>query len=154
MKVIEKEVTIEAPLGEVWSAWTTDQGVRTFFAPDSKVHLAIGGSYEIYFIPDAPYGQRGSEGVKVLSYDPETMLSFEWNNPPSLADIREEKTWVVVHFKQLDAERTNVLMHHYGWREGDLWEKAFDYFVKAWDLVLGRLVIRFRDGPIDWRSKE
>lgn len=96
MKVIKKEATVKAPLRAVWKAWTTDEGVRTFFAPDSNVELKIGGLYEIFFLPDAAEGDKGSDGMRVLSFLPEKMLSFEWNNPPSLPEVRGEKTWVVV----------------------------------------------------------
>jgi uncharacterized protein YndB with AHSA1/START domain len=153
MKVIEKEIIVDAPISDVWSAWTTNNGVRTFFAPDSKVCLEVGGPYELYFIPDAPNGNRGSESMKILSFDPERLISFEWNNPPSLAEIRGEKTWVVVYFEALSPERTRVQMHHLGWREGEIWSKAFEYFVNAWDIVLSRLERRFKDGPIDWGSE-
>ncbi len=43
-----------------------------------------------------------------------------------------------VHFTQL------------GWGEGEQWDKVFDYFTEAWDIVLGRLQYRFSAGPIDW----
>ena len=152
MKVIEKEATVEALVTEVWNAWTTDEGVRTFFAPDSNVDLRIGGPYEIFFVPDAPEGEKGSDGMRVLSYLPEKMPSFEWKNPPSLPEVRGEKTWVVVGFEPRGADSTEVTVTHLGWREGEQWQKAYEYFIRAWDIVLGRLKKRFDEGPIDWTA--
>ena len=40
MKFIEKEQLVSAAPDEVWRAWTTNEGVRSFFAPDSDIELA------------------------------------------------------------------------------------------------------------------
>ena len=154
MKVIKKEATVKAPLRAVWKAWTTDEGARTFFAPDSNVELKIGGLYEIFFLPDAAEGDKGSDGMRVLSFLPEKMLSFEWNNPPSLPEVRGEKTWVVVYLEPIGEDSTEVSITHLGWREGEQWQKAYEYFLRAWDVVLGRLKKRFDEGPIDWSESQ
>lgn len=45
----------------------------------------------MYFNLNAPSGKKGSEGMKILSFLPETMLSFEWNAPPDFPEIRGQK---------------------------------------------------------------
>ena len=74
-RMIQKEVTVAAPVAEIWQAWTTEEGALTFFAPKANVELAIGGRYEMLFDPAAPPGSQGGEGLKILSYLPEEMLS-------------------------------------------------------------------------------
>jgi uncharacterized protein YndB with AHSA1/START domain len=87
-----------------------------------------------------------------LSYLPEEILSFEWNAPPHLPNVRQEKTWVVVQFEAGSTERTRVKLTHLGWGEGEEWDQAFAYFTQAWQVVLGRLTHRFSVGPIDWTN--
>jgi hypothetical protein len=41
-------------------------------------------------------------------------------------------------------------MTHLGWGDGGEWDKAYDYFNKAWDNVLANLQKRFVSGPVDW----
>lgn len=151
-RYIRKEAVVSALVHEIWDAWTTNDGVRKFFAPDSNVDLRIGGPYEIFFVPDAPKGQRGGEDLCILSYLPCEMLSFEWNNPPVLEEIRNEKTWVVVQLGDAGDGSSRVCLSHLGWKKGEIWDKAFDYFTKAWDVVLGRLKESFETGPVDWSS--
>jgi uncharacterized protein YndB with AHSA1/START domain len=152
MKSIEKSITVSAPLSEVWKAWTTLDGVKTFFAPEANIELWPGGPYEIFFFPQNKPGQRGAEGLRVLSFLPERMLSFEWNAPPEFPNVRAEKTWVVVEFSPEGKNQTTVQFTHIGWREGAEWDGAFNYFVDAWDIILGRLARRFSHGPIDWKN--
>ncbi|TFG10186.1 SRPBCC domain-containing protein [Candidatus Thorarchaeota archaeon] len=149
-KAIRKSCTVNAGIDDVWEAWTTQEGVQTFFAPEAGVDFRIGGSYEMYFSPERPRGSRGGEGNRVLSYLPKTMVSFEWNGPPSIPSVRDEKTWVVVQLEPLGRGMTVVKMTHCGWGEGKAWEDLFEYFTKAWDIVLARLQSRFSKGPIDW----
>lgn len=60
-RAIRGEVIVPAGLDEVWNAWTTEDGIRSFFAPDVRVRLEVGGPYEIYFDPQAEPGRRGAE---------------------------------------------------------------------------------------------
>ena len=45
-----------------------------------------------------------------------------------------------------------MLFTQTGWGAGPDWDKAFAYFETAWDVVLGRLKLRFESGPIDWSN--
>jgi len=150
-RAIRASVVVEAGLDEVWEAWTTEGGIRTFFAPDARVDLKVGGAYEIYFDPHAEPGNRGAEGVCILALQPKTMLAFTWNAPPHLDRVREQWTHVVIRLRRLGADRTEVILHHDGWGTGDQWDQAFEYFQRAWlKIVLPRLQYRFRVGPVNW----
>jgi uncharacterized protein YndB with AHSA1/START domain len=151
-RAIRKEVTVAAPAAEVWAAWSTEEGVRTFFAPRAAVQLAIGGRYEMLFDLDATPGSQGGEGLTILSYSPGEMLSFEWNAPPQFGAVRNQKTWVVVQIEAKAGGNTQVALTHLGWQEGEEWEQVYDYFLRAWDVVLGRLQHRFSVGPVDWSN--
>ncbi len=145
---IIKEVTVKAPLADVWRAWTTDVGARKFFAPATKIELHPGGSYEIYFNLSAPPGEQGGEGNRVLSFLPQRMLSFEWNAPPSFGPLRDIRTRVVILFEPVGADSVRVEFHHGGWGVGNDWSKVYDYFDRAWSHVLGNFERRFREGPL------
>lgn len=150
--MIRKVVDVSASVDDAWQAWTTTEGVTTFFAPQALVELAVGGNYEMYFDPKQPEGQKGSEGCKILSFVPGEMLSFTWSAPPSMPAVRVERTWVVLFFQPLEAKKTRISLVHLGWQVGEEWQKALQYFDKAWELVLGRLQYRFDKGPLDWKN--
>jgi uncharacterized protein YndB with AHSA1/START domain len=151
-KILRKEMVVPASLEQAWKAWTTTEGVRTFFSSDANVELAVGGPYEIYFDLEKPYGSRGSEDCKVLSYLPTEMLSFEWNAPPEFGELRGMHTIVVLQFQEVGPGQVKVILSQLGWGKGEEWDKLYDYFDKAWSWVLGNLKKRFVAGPIDWSS--
>ncbi|MFT4622627.1 MAG: hypothetical protein ACI8PZ_001283 [Myxococcota bacterium] len=150
---LEKLVTLPGTVEEVFAAWTTHEGCRGFFAPECHVEPRVGGAYELYFDPGQPAGKRGSEGCTLLEYAPPSRLAFSWNQPPSLASIRDEKTRVEVTIRP-DPEGVRVRLLATGWGDSDEWTQAWDYFERAWSIVLGRLRHRFVEGPVDWSSPE
>lgn len=143
------DAIVDAPIDDVWRAWTTDDGVRTFFASDSRVDARPKGPYEIYFDADQSTGLRGSEDMIVLAVQPPHLLSFTWNAPPRLPAMRGQLTHVTVRLADLGQGRTRVTLTHDGWGEGGEWDEAYEYFRRAWfDVVLPRLRYRFAQGPI------
>jgi uncharacterized protein YndB with AHSA1/START domain len=150
-RVISGEITVPAGLDEVWQAWTTEAGICSFFAPRAHLDLRPGGAYEPLFDLDAPPGQQGAEGMLVLAIQPQQMLSFTWNAPPELPSVRGHMTHVVIRLFPLGDRSTKVTLQHDGWGSGGEWDKAYDYFVRAWlQIVLPRLKYRFTVGPLDW----
>lgn len=149
-RAIHKEVIVKASVDEVWKAWTTSEGIKTFFAPDAHVEARPDGPFEIYINPFAEPGMKGADDMRFLALQPPTMLSYTWNAPPSLPEARKQRTVVIVRLTPFDRVQTRVTMTHVGWGDGGEWDKAYAYFDKAWDHVLANLQKRFSQGPIDW----
>ena len=147
-RVIAKEVVVKARLKDVWEAWSTSEGAIKFFAPKANIKLSIGGPYEIFFDPKDE--RQSSKGMKILSFVPQEMISFQWNAPPDFPEVRANPIWVVVQLSVVDSEHVRVKLTHLGWKEGAEWGKAFEYFSRAWGFVMGNLERRFTQGPVDW----
>lgn len=150
-RVIRVEGDVHAPVSEVWRVFTTSRGAEEFFAQKANIHLAIGGPYEIQFDPNDD--RSGTKGLKILSYAPEEMISFEWNAPPEMPEVRNGGTWVVVALRPLDAYTTHVTITHLGWKQGREWDIAYAHFQQGWAELMARLEKRFTDGPIDWNKQ-
>ena len=148
---VRVEATVKAPVAEVWRVFTTSQGAEEFFAEKANIQLAIGGPYEIQFDPKNE--QSGTKGLKILSYAPEEMISFQWNAPTEYPEVRNGGTWVVVQIRPEGKGRTHVTVTHYGWKAGGEWDQAFAHFVIGWGDLKNRLERRFTDGPIDWNKE-
>ena len=147
---IDKEIVVAASLDDAWAAWTTREGIISFFAPDAQVDARVGGAFQIYFNPLGAPGSKGADDMRFMALQPKKMLSFDWNAPPHLPAARAQRTFVVVRFALLDAKQTRISLHHTGWGDGDEWDKAYAYFDRAWGNVLAGMKKRFESGPQDW----
>lgn len=152
-RAIELEIVVNASVEKVWKSWTTREGIRSFFAPGCDIDLRVLGKYDILFAPTAAAGSRGAEGNLILAIQERKMFSFTWDAPPSIPDIRKQRTSVVIRFESLDSDTTRLSLTQSGWGEGAEWDKAYNYFIRAWgDAVLPFLKYSLEVGPIDWKN--
>ncbi len=150
-RAIDKSIDVPATLDDTWAAWTTREGIVSFFAPDAEIEPRVGGAFHIHIDPGAPAGSKGADDMRFMALQPRQMLSFDWNAPPHLPEARAQRTFVVVRFEPLADKLTRVTLHHTGWGSGGEWDKAYGYFDRAWGNVLGNLKKRFEQGPQDWK---
>ncbi|HLY76404.1 MAG TPA: SRPBCC domain-containing protein [Thermoplasmata archaeon] len=143
MRTLHKETTISSPIERAWWAWTTSEGIAAWWAKSSWIELRIGGAFELYFLLNRPRGSQGSEGCRILSYRPPDMLSFSWNFPPSIPELREERTWVVLNLASEEPGVTQVSLDQLGWKEGPAWESGWKSLDDAWEQVLEAFRTRF-----------
>jgi uncharacterized protein YndB with AHSA1/START domain len=148
---VQKEVVVKAPIDAVWAAWSTSEGITSFFAPEAVVEAKPGGAFFIHINPYAPPGLKGADDMRVMAVQEKKLLSFTWNAPPSLPEARAQRTFVMLRFEPVDGG-TKVRLTHTGWGDGGEWDKAYAYFDRAWGGVLANLQKRFVEGPIDWKE--
>lgn len=148
---IHSEVIVNAPVSDVYNAWTTTEGIKTFFAPGGNIELKPNGFYEIYMLPEAEPGQRGADSMRVMAFEKDKMLAFTWNAPPYFPELRHQLTHVQIFFEPAGENKTKVTFIHDGFGTGPEWKKLHEYFTNAWtNVILPRLKQRFDEGPVDW----
>jgi len=151
-RAIDKEMIVSAPIDAVWQDWTSKAGIESFFAPEAEIDARVGGAFHIHIDPYAEPGMKGADDMRFMALQPPTMLSFDWNAPPSLPEARKQRTFVVVRLFDVDGKSTRVTLHQTGWGDGGEWDKTFTYFDRAWGNVLANLKKRHETGPVDWTA--
>ena len=148
------EFEIKSSCSNVWNLLSTKAGLERFFAPNVKVDFRVGGAFEILFDMSQPPGLRGSEGMVILNIEPEHMLSFTWNAPPTLPDIRQQMS--VVHIYLAPTENgCSVRFVNSGYGRSESWQKARRYFTRAWgQIVLPRLKHAAEQGALQWVGQD
>ena len=138
-RAIEKEIVVAAPIESVWQTWTSKAGIESFFAPEAEIEPRVGGAFHVHMDPLAAPGAKGADDMRFMALQKPKMLTFDWNAPPSLPEVRGQRTFVEVRLEPVGDKQTRVTLHHTGWGEGGEWDKAYAYFDRAWGNVLGNL---------------
>jgi uncharacterized protein YndB with AHSA1/START domain len=149
-RAVRYDVTVAAPVAEVWRALSTADGLRSFFAPAAEIELRAFGKFSIQFNPSTP-GSSAEDNV-VLAVEPERMLSTTWNAPPAYPQVRAQRTLLQFCLAPEGPARTRVTIVQSGFGTGPEWDATYEYFRGAWTWVAASLQHRFEHGPIDWRA--
>ncbi|WP_455903674.1 SRPBCC family protein [Microbacterium sp.] len=141
--VVERDANVTPE--RAFEMWTDADELQGWLGINARIQLELGGRYELYFMPDAPLGEQGSEDCKVLSFEPGRMLSFSWNAPPHLNRTRDRHTHVVVYFDAHGDAQTRLRLVHGGFPVSGLlddlqWEETIAYFTAAWPKLVDAFV--------------
>ena len=147
-KELRFAVTVPAPLSNVWTAFSTTEGLKTWLWSDARVDLRPGGDWLVLF----PAGQTG--GGTIVSFQKTKQLTVHALAPETFPTVRKERTTAVFEFASVDASHTKVTLTQFGWKEGKEWDDAYEYLSKGNAQLLSQLKTRFEKGPIDWSKQK
>jgi uncharacterized protein YndB with AHSA1/START domain len=137
------ETVVHASTAEVFRAWTDCERIKRFFAPGCEIEAREGGAFTMLMAPDQdPVGDRfGSRGARILKYEQDRALSFQWRGKPEFTAMNTTPlpTWVEIELFPLSPEKTVVRLTHRGFGLGEEFDEGFKYFGSAWRVVLKRL---------------
>jgi uncharacterized protein YndB with AHSA1/START domain len=137
------EITVPALRAEVWKAFTTSAGLSTWLAPNATVDLKPGGDWMVHF----PGGSTG--GGTIVSFVPEKEIVLSALAPDQFPTVRAQRTTARFTFESR-GEATVVRLTQTGWKDGDEWDRAYEYLTAGNAQLLATLHRRFVSGPIDW----
>jgi phenylpropionate dioxygenase-like ring-hydroxylating dioxygenase large terminal subunit len=139
--IIHQTCQLDCSPSEAYQWFTEDEKLETFFAVEANVEPKLGGKYELSWDPENK-PDDSTIGCRITALAAGRMLAFDWKGPVQFAAIMNEAdplTHVVLSFFPLDPERCEIHLVHTGWREGDTWMAARDYFDHAWRSVFDAL---------------
>ncbi|HEX9795904.1 MAG TPA: SRPBCC domain-containing protein [Anaerolineales bacterium] len=139
--VILQTIEVHCSPQTAFDHFTQQDLLETFFCVEAEVEAVVGGKYELAWDPpNKP--DSATIGCRITALAEPSLLAFDWKGPPQFEatmNVAEPLTHVVVSFYPLAGDRTRVLIVHSGWRPGEEWQQARDYFDRAWQIVLEAL---------------
>ena len=139
-KVLYHTVRLYCNTDYAFEMFTEYKYVQKWLTKRADVEPRIGGKYELFWDPKDRENDS-TIGCKITSMEKDKFLSFEWKGPEifqSFMNFCDPLTHVVVVFAPSSDEpkKTTVFFFHSGWRDDPEWQKARNYFEKAWSGAL------------------
>jgi uncharacterized protein YndB with AHSA1/START domain len=144
-KALIIELTIPAPLADVWDAFTTQKGLSTWLAPNVTVDLRPGGDWIVHF-------PQSTGGGTILSFVPQKEIVISALAPDKFPAVRSARTHAVFTFEPR-GNTTLVRLTQTGWQSGPEWDAAYEYLAWGNAQLLATLHHRFVSGPTDWSKQ-
>ena len=143
-QVLRIELSIPAPVHDVWEAFTTTQGLSTWLAPHTAVDLKPGGDWLVKF-------PGSTAGGTIVSFVPEKEIVISALAPDRFPHVRAARTHAVFTFTA-QGNSTLVCLTQTGWQSGPEWDAAYEYLAAGNGQLLAMLHHRFVSGPTNWQK--
>ena len=141
------EGVVNAPVGAVWQAFTTREGLESWMAPHVQIDLKVGGKMRTHYDPDGVIGDAQTIENTILSFDPPRMLCLKATKPPAGFPFMEaiKSTWSVLYFEEIGPKRTRITIRGLGYGDDEQSLKMREFFDKGNAWTLARLREHFDD---------
>lgn len=154
-RVLRHEGVVDAPVADVWEAFTTTEGVMSWMVPKAVVDFGIGGTLEASYSLDAEFPSPDNIKHEYLAYLPNEMIAMRVIQCPPGTPHEEilEELWAVITFEPVGEDRTRVAIAGVGYGEGEGYDAVYGFFDQGNAWTFAQLQKRFQEGPVDWQQK-
>ena len=142
---IVTEGVVAAPVTTVWTAWTTTTGLKSWLAPNVDIDLRLDGLMRTNYDPKGSLGDPGTIENRVLSFEPEKMLSIRVAKAPDKFPFRTKigEMWTVLYFEPTSDGKTLLRIVELGFGSDEESQRMKDYFKRGNAFTLSQLQKRF-----------
>jgi uncharacterized protein YndB with AHSA1/START domain len=138
-RVMELSVVVNAPVEDVWNAFTTGEGFSQWAAPFARIDLRVGGHYETSYKASAKLGAPDNIRNEIVALVPLRLVVIRnVQAPPNVPfDAPSfQKTQTAIHFQAIDAKATRVTLQNAGYLDGPGYDSTYRHFLagNAWTL--------------------
>jgi uncharacterized protein YndB with AHSA1/START domain len=139
------EGIIDAPLHDVWAAFTTKEGQESWNVAHAEIELKIGGKMRTHYDPKGRIGDANTIENTILCFEPNRMLAIQVANPPERFPFKSaiKKMWTVLYFDDAGPSRTRLTLVGTGYGDDDESKKLREFFGKGNAFTLKKLQDRF-----------
>lgn len=155
-RTLQLSIDVPGPQGEVFDAYATTDGFRSWAVPVARVDLRVGGQIESSYNAAAKLGDRNNIRNEIVTYIPSRLLVLRNVQAPTTFVDPElfQKTVTIVEFAAIDAGHTRVTITNAGYGAGEGFDRLYRQFEWGDAYTLAELRLRFERGPVDWAKRE
>jgi uncharacterized protein YndB with AHSA1/START domain len=155
-RVQQISVIVEAPVKNVWKAFTTDEGFTRWAVPVGHITLGNDGMMESSYRLSSKIGDPDNIKNRIVAYLPERLIVLHNEHVPKgapfdpvlIATLR-----TVIELQDLGDGRTKVTESGVGYGEGPGYDSMYAHFRDGNAEELASLAQSFRIGPVDWKAE-
>jgi len=129
-RTLVTELDIPAPVKEVWTAFTTAEGFKSWAVKQAEFDFRVGGEMRTSYNAESTLRDEHTIVNKVLAFEPERMLAIQnAQAPKGFANAHLfQQTWSVIYFEPVSQEVTHVRIVGMGYGEGADWDDIYSKF--------------------------
>lgn len=138
---IVSEGVINATPKEVWRAWTTADGLKSWLAPLAEIDLRVDGLMRTNYNAKGQLGDAGTIENRVLAFDPERMLAIKVVKAPKTFPFPNavQSMWTIIYLSETAEGQTKVRAVGLGFNDSEESSRMREFFQRGNDYTLEEL---------------
>ena len=139
------EGLVNAPIADVWKAFTIKDDIESWMVEKTDIDLRVGGLWRTSYSATSTLDDDSSIHHVILAFDPGRMLSFRTIKTPRVFPWPNAiaQTWNVVYFEPAGTSQTKVTTRMLGFRDDDEMRQMRAFFEKGNRITLDALRKKF-----------
>ena len=132
--IFRHDVLINAPLSEVWAAYTTAQGIKGWIAPVADIDLRTGGLMRTNYDATKTLDDPSSILLTVRNYIPHKMLTLQaslTNHFEGFTKEEQGNMYNVVLFEAISKKKTRLISYGLGYKKEAKYLALLKFFIPA-----------------------
>jgi uncharacterized protein YndB with AHSA1/START domain len=132
--ILIQKVIVEAPIKDVWKAYTTSDGWTAWASPVAEIDFRVGGTIKTHYQKDSKIGDVGTNILNIVNYVPERVLTLRAELSERWPDVMKEddgKLMNVIIFEELLNNHTQILSYGVGYRDLPAYHDLMKFFIPA-----------------------
>jgi uncharacterized protein YndB with AHSA1/START domain len=141
--VLIQEFTVDAPINQVWDAYTTKEGWENWSVPLAEVEFKIGGTIKTNYNPNGQIGDSTTIVTNIINYVPFQLLTLQaeiTDNFPEFMKKEAKNFYNVIYFDEVQTGQTKVKSFGIGYRNTPKYMNLMNFFIPANEKTLMRLI--------------
>ncbi|MFZ6818533.1 SRPBCC family protein [Undibacterium sp. Ji22W] len=138
---IEAIGVVNAPVREVWKAWTTADGLKAWLAPHAEFDLRLGGLMRTNYSKSGSLSDDGTIENRVLAFESERMIAIQVSRAPTKFPFPNavKNMWTVLYFLPDGESRTTLRIVGLGFSDDPESAKMREFFKRGNEYTLSEL---------------
>jgi activator of Hsp90 ATPase-like protein len=145
-RVLRIESIVATNPKEVWKAFTTVEGLRTWIAPVVAIDLRVGGSLSTHYDKTATIGSPGTIRLGIMNYLEGELMTLKVKLTKQFGEkvcSEDQNLQEIIQIVPWTKGTTKVVSSMVGWGTGKEWDDAYDFFARGNEWTYKQLVSRF-----------
>ena len=141
-RILIHRVLIEAPVSDVWKAYTTDKGYAAWAATQAAIDLRVGGEIQTRYDKDGKLGEKGTNRLRIVNYVPNELLTLQAQpakNWPAYLTKNAKNLYNVILFRRQSNAKTEVTSYGLGYGADKEYDAIIGFFKTANETLLKKL---------------
>lgn len=138
-----QEVIIDVPIEQLWQAYATEEGWKSWSTPLVEMDFRIGGQIQTNYNPTGSIGDSTTNSLRIINHVPYRILTLQADiskNWPEFMKEDAEDLYNVNVFEKMSDTQSRLISYGIGYKNDEKYQQLMSFFIKGNEWSFQKLI--------------